>query len=151
MPKKQIKKRLIAPKVRLLLWIYLYGVKDESNWRSKLAKKMDYSEGSLDSQITDLLDKKFIESQNPNKKDPPYKITDEGKSFLNPLMFTTKIGTFISIWVAGWMVVYFLIFVSNPMLVMLSWFPLLLVSFIIFALILTFYPHILVRVGKKSF
>jgi hypothetical protein len=150
MPKTKIKKRLIAPKIRLLLWINLYGIKDESNWRSKLAKKIDYSEGSLDSHIKDLLDKKFIESLNPNKIDPPYKITEEGKSFLNPILFTTKIGVITTIWVTIWGVIYLLIF-NNPVLVMGSWFSLLLVSFIILSLVLAFFPHILVRVGKRSY
>jgi hypothetical protein len=39
MPKSPIRKRLIEPKVRLLLWIYLEGIKDENKWRSKMSKK----------------------------------------------------------------------------------------------------------------
>ncbi|MEM4703651.1 MAG: hypothetical protein QXJ02_01070 [Candidatus Bathyarchaeia archaeon] len=81
MSKKKVKKRLIEPKIRLLLWIYLYGIKDESNWLAKLAKKIDYSEGSLQTQIIDLQNKNLIESRNPKGEGPPYIITDEGKTF----------------------------------------------------------------------
>jgi hypothetical protein len=130
---------------------------DKLVWRQRrnqlalqTGKKIDYSEGSMDSHIKDLLDKKFIESLNPNKIDPPYKITEEGKSFLNPILFTTKIGVITTIWVTIWGVIYLLIF-NNPVLVMGSWFSLLLVSFIILSLVLAFFPHILVRVGKRSY
>jgi hypothetical protein len=38
---KKIKKRLIEPKIRLLLWIYLHSIKDESNWRARIAKEIE--------------------------------------------------------------------------------------------------------------
>ena len=47
MPKKKIKKRLIEPKVRLLLWISLYGIKDESNWLANIAKKSTIAREAL--------------------------------------------------------------------------------------------------------
>lgn len=72
------KKTLIEPKVRVLLWIYLYGVKNENNWLAKLAKVIDYSStGSLDALLTDLLDKNLIESYASDSKGPPYRVTEE--------------------------------------------------------------------------
>lgn len=151
MPKKKVKKRLIEPKVRLLLWIYLYGIKDESNWLAKLAKEIDYSEGSLQTQIIDLQNKNLIKSLNPKGEGPPYMITDEGKNFLKPITFTTRIGVTISIWVGLWAIIYYLSFLNQPTLVIVYWLPLLVVSFAIFALILVLYPHLLLRLGKISY
>lgn len=151
MPKKKVKKRLIEPKVRLLLWVYLHGIKDESNWLAKLAKEIDYSEGSLYTQILDLQNKNLIESYNPNGEGPPYRITEEGKSFLKPITFTMKIGMATSVWVTLWTVVYYLMFHGQPILMIAHWLPLLIVSFVIFALVLIFYPHLLLKLGKISY
>lgn len=151
MSKKKVKKRLIEPKIRLLLWIYLYGIKDESNWLAKLAKKIDYSEGSLQTQIIDLQNKNLIESRNPKGEGPPYIITDEGKTFLKPITFTTRIGVTTSIWVVLWGIIYCLSFLNQPTLMIVCWLPLLLVSFAIIALILVLYPHLLLRLGKMSY
>jgi len=151
MSKKKVKKRLIEPKVRLLLWIHLYGIKDESNWLAKLAKEIDYSEGSLQTQLIDLQNKNMIESLNPKGEGPPYRITDEGENFLKPITFTRKIGMAITFWVILWGIVYYLIFLNQPILMIFFWLPLLFVSFVILALILTFYPHLLLRLGKKSY
>ena len=151
MRRKKVKKRLIEPKVRILLWIYLHNVKDESNWLAKLAKEIDYSEGSLYTQIIDLQSKNLIESCNPNGKGPPYRITDEGKSFLRPILFTTKIGALTSVWTALWAIVYYLIFLNQPVLMIAYWLPLLIVSFAVLALVLIFYPHLLLKLGKISY
>jgi len=151
MRKRKIKKRLIEPKVRLLLWTYLHGIKDESNWLAKLAKEIDYSEGSTDTQLIDLLDKNLIESLNPNTGGPPYKITDEGKKFLQPILFVTKIGIVTSIWVGLWAIIYYLYFFNQPILMITSWLPLLVVGFVILALVLLFYPYLLLRLGKISY
>ena len=151
MPKKKVKKRLIEPKVRLLLWTYLHGIKDESNWLAKLAKEIDYSEGSLQTQIIDLQNKNLIESLNPKGDGPPYVITDEGKNFLKPISFTRKLGIVISIWVSLWSLIYYLIFLNQPILMIVYWLPLLLVSFVILTLVLVFYPYLLLRLGKISY
>jgi hypothetical protein len=151
MVQRKVKKRLIEPKVRLLLWVCLYGVRDESNWLAKLADRMDYSEGSLWTQLTDLLDKKLIESLNPETNGPPYKVTEEGKKFLQPILFTRNIGIVVSIWVGIWTIIYFLACLNQPYLMIIYWLPLLLVSFAILALVLIFYPHLLLKLGKVSY
>jgi hypothetical protein len=151
MVKKRIKKRLIEPKIRLLLWIHLRGIKDESNWRPRMSKIIDYSEGSLDTQLTSLLNSNLIKSLSLNVKDPPYEITDEGKKFLQPILFTSKIGMAVSLWVAAWGIIYFLAFLNNPVLMIVYWLPLLIVSFAVFAVILIFYPYLLLKLGKISY
>jgi len=151
MREREKRKTLIEPKVRLLLWVYLHGIKDESNWRSKLARKIDYGTGNLDLQINDLMDKNLIESCAQNSVDPPYKITEDGKRFLQPIMFTSKIGMFMGVWVSIWSVVYFLIFFNQPLLMMIYWLPLLIASFMMLAVVLIFYPYLLMRLGKISY
>jgi len=151
MTRRKVKKRLIEPKVRLLLWIYLYGIKDESNWLAKLADKLDYSEGSLWTQLTDLLDRKLIESLNPKTNGPPFKVTKEGKKFLQPILFTRNIGIVVSIWVGICTIMYFFMYFNQPILMIIYWVPLLLVGFVILALILVFYPHLLLKLGKISY
>jgi hypothetical protein len=151
MQKAKIKKRLIEPKVRLLLWIYLHGIKDESNWRGKIAKVIDYSETSLDTLLTDLVHKDLIESLNLSGQGPPYKVTDEGRRFLQPILFTNKIGMGISIWVALWAVIYYLEFLNQPIRMIVYWLPLILVSYAILALVLIFYPLLLLKLGKISY
>jgi len=151
MARRKVRKRLVEPKVRLLLWIYLYGVRDESNWLAKLADKMDYSEGSLWTQLTDLFDKKLIESLNPKINSPPYKVTEEGKKFLQPILFTRNIGMVVSIWVCVWTIIYFIVYLNQPLHMIVYWVPLLLVSFVILALVLIFYPHLLLKLGKVSY
>jgi hypothetical protein len=151
MARRKVRKRLVEPKVRLLLWIYLYGVRDESNWLAKLADKMDYSEGSLWTQLTDLFDKKLIESLNPKINGPPYKVTEEGKKFLQPILFTRNIGMVVSIWVCVWTIIYFIVYLNQPLHMIVYWVPLLLVSFVILALVLIFYPHLLLKLGKVSY
>jgi len=147
MPRRRIKKRLIEPKVRLLLWTHLHGIKNESNWLAKLADKMDYSEGSIDTQLADLLDKNMIESLNPDSRAPPCRITDEGKRFLQPILFTTKIGI-VTLWLSLWTVVYYVYYFNQPLLMIAYWLPLLLASFAILALVLLFYPYLLLKLGK---
>ena len=151
MRRRKVKKRLIEPKVRLLLWIYLYGIKDESNWLAKLADKLDYSEGSLWTQLADLLDKKLIESLNPKMNGPPFKVTKEGKKFLQPILFTRTIGIVVSVWVSICTILYFFMYFNQPVLMIIYWVPLLLVGFVILALILIFYPHLLLKLGKISY
>jgi DNA-binding transcriptional ArsR family regulator len=151
MVKSPIRKRLIEPKVRLLLWIHLHGIKDESKWRSKTAKIMDYSAGSVDNELSDLLDKGLIESLNRDGTSPPYRLTDEGKRFLSPILYTQKMGMFTGIWVAIWAVIFYILFHGQPVLMVVFWLPLLITSFVIMALILIFYPYLLVYGGKKSY
>ena len=148
---KKIRKRLIEPKVRLLLWIYLYGVKDESNYLAKLADKIDYSEGSIKSHLEDLLDKKFIVSLNSDRVSPPYKVAEDGKRFLKPILFVTRIGIAVTAWNALWALIFYYLYTNQPVLVLVSWFPLLLVSFAVFSIVLLFYPYIIVKFGKISY
>jgi predicted transcriptional regulator len=150
MTKKKNKKSLLEPKVRLLLWIYLRGISEKNNWRARIAKSIDYSKGNVNTQLIDLLDKDFIKSLNPNNKDPPYKITEKGKEFLQPILFTSKIGMVISLWVAIWAIIDYLEFVNQPVLMITYWLPLLIVSFAILALVLTFYPYLLLKLGETS-
>ena len=145
------RKRLIEPKVRLLLWIYLQGIKDEANWRSKISKIIDYSKGSTDSELSDMLDKGLIESLNRDGVSPPYRLTDEGQSFLRPILFTQKVGMFAGLWVSIWAVIYYAIFYNIPALMVAFWLPLLIATFIMLVIILIFYPHLLVYTGKRSY
>jgi hypothetical protein len=151
MSEKRIRKRLIEPKVRLLLWTHIHGIKNESNWLAKLAKEIDYSEGSVDTQLTDLLDKNLIESLNSNAVGPPYRVTNEGKKFLQPILFTTRIGAATTIWVGLWAVIYYSLFYSQPILMIAYWLPLLIVSFAILAVVLLFYPYLLLKLGKIGY
>ncbi len=145
------RKRLIEPKVRLLLWIYLHGIKDETNWLAKLSRAIDYGTGNIESQLEDLWHKNMIEGPTSITKGPPYRISEEGKKFLQPILFTMRIGMATSIWVALWAIIYFLVFLNQPILMIVFWLPLLIVSFIILALVLIFYPYILLRLGKISY
>jgi predicted transcriptional regulator len=151
MKRKKIKKSLIEPKVRLLLWIYFRGISEKDNWRTRLAKSIDYGKGNVDTQLVDLLDKGFIQSLNPNNKDPPYRITDEGKKFLQPILFTSRIGMAVSLWVAIWAIIDYLEFLNQPVLMITYWLPLLIVSFAILAVVLIFYPYLLLKLGKTSY
>jgi hypothetical protein len=151
MTRKKIRKRLIDPKVRLLLLVYLYGIKDESNWLTKLSGKIDYSEGSTQTQLIDLLNKNLIVTLDPNNGGPPYKITEDGKKFLQPILFTQKIGMAMTIWVSLWTVIDYIFYLNQPVLMLVSWLPLLIVSFVILALVLIFYPQMLLRLGKIGY
>ena len=145
------KKTLIEPKVRILLRIHLLGLSGKGNWRALLAKNIEYGKGNVSTQIIDLLDKNLIESLNPNKKDPPYKVTEEGRKFLEPILFTSKIGMWIGSWVAIWSVIYYVVFHDYPLIMITYWIPLLIFSFAALAFILIFYPYILLRSGKRSY
>jgi predicted transcriptional regulator len=151
MTKEKYKKSLLEPKVRLLLSIYLRGISEKNNWRARIAKSIDYGKGNVNTQLIDLLDKDFIESLNPNKKDPPYKITEKGKEFLQPILLTSKIGMVILFWVTVWAIIDYLEFLNQPVLMIIYWLPLLIVSFVILALVLAFYPYLLLRLGKTSY
>lgn len=151
MVKSPIKKRLLDPKVRLLLWIHLHGIKDKTNWRSKTSKIIDYSTGSTDKELLELLDKGLIESLNRDKVSPPYRVTDDGEVFLHPIMLTQKIGVFIGLWVALWTIIYFVFFYDIPILMVTFWLPLLVATFIMLVIVLIFYPHILVYQGKRRY
>ena len=145
------KKRLLEPKVRLLLWIHLRGIKSENNWRSKISKIIDYSTGSTDKELLDLLDKGLIESLNRDKVSPPYRVTDDGASFLRPILFTQKVGMFTGLWVALWTAIYFVFFYETPILMVIFWLPLLVATFIMLVIVLIFYPYILVYQGKRRY
>jgi DNA-binding transcriptional ArsR family regulator len=151
MVKSPIRKRLIDPKIRLLLWIHLHGIKDENTWRAKTSKILDYSKGSVDSELNDLLDKGLVESLNQDGISPPYRLTNAGKSFLGPILYTQRIGMFTGIWVSLWAAVFYALFYNQPLLMVVFWLPLLITSFIIMAVILIFYPYLLVYGGRRSY
>jgi hypothetical protein len=151
MKRKKNRKSLIEPKVRILLWIYLRGVSEKNNWRTRLAKSIDYGKGNVDTQLIDLWDKGLIESLNPDDKGPPYRITEEGKKFLQPILFTSKIGMAISLWVAIWAIIDYLEFLNRPVLMVIYWLTLLIVSFAMLAIVLIFYPYLLLKLGGTTY
>jgi len=151
MEKEKYKKTLIQPKVRLLLTIYLEGISGKGNWRKKVSESIEYGKGNVDTQLISLLDDKLIESLNLNKRDPPYRVTKEGKRFLQPILFTSKIGMAVALWVSMWAVIYYFEFQSQIIVMITFWLPLLITSFIILALVLIFYPYILLKAGKIGY
>jgi len=151
MEKEKYKKTLIQPKVRLLLTIYLEGISGKGNWRKKVSESIEYGKGNVDTQLISLLDDKLIESLNLNKRDPAYRVTKEGKRFLQPILFTSKIGMAVALWVSMWAVIYYFEFQSQIIVMITFWLPLLITSFIILALVLIFYPYILLKAGKIGY
>lgn len=152
MKKRKFKKTLIEPKVRLLLWIHLHGVKDESNYLAQLADKIDYSEGSIKSHLlSDLLDKGLIESLSPDKESPPFRTTKEAKKFLEPVFMVRKLG-YISLFylfsmfslLVGW-------YIYNPALLVLWWVPITIFGFLAICFVLVLYPQILLKLGKMAY
>jgi len=149
MKKRELKKTLIEPKVRLLLWIHLHGVKNESHYLAQLAEKIDYSGGSIRSHLLpDLLDKGLIESLNPDKESPPFRTTNEAKKFLEPVFMVRKLG-YISLFylfamfslLVGW-------YIYNPALLVLWWMPITIFGFAAICFVLVLYPQILLKLGK---
>jgi hypothetical protein len=145
---KKNKKTLIEPKVRLLLSIYLQGFPKKLNWQKKLVRNLDYGKGNISTQITSLLDDNFIESKNPNNVGPPYKVTSEGKKFLGPILFASKIGMFLGSYVSFWSVIIYLVYANQPLLQVTVIFPVVMVSFVVLAIVLIFYPYLLLKLGK---
>lgn len=148
---ERYKKTLIEPKVRLLLSIYFQGFPQRSGWRKKLQKELDYDKGNLSTQITSLLDDKLIESRNTDGISPPYKVTREGKRFLKPIIFPFQIGLFIIIWVATWSVIFYVLFNSQPLVLVSAFLLFMAVSFIAVAVALIFHPYVLLKAGKVSY
>lgn len=149
--KEKYKKTLIQPKVRLLLMIYLEGISGKGNWRKKVSQKIEYGKGNVDTQLISLLDAKLIESLNVNGRDPPYRVTREGKKFLQPILFTSKVGMAVALWVSIWAVIYYFEFQRQITLMVVFWLPLLATSFLILAFVLIFYPYILLKAGKIDY
>jgi hypothetical protein len=145
------KKTLIEPKVRLLLSIYLNDMSKKSNWRNKLEKDLACGKGNLSTYLTDLVDDGLIESQNPNGTDPPLKVTAQGKKFLGPIIFTSRIGMFILSWVGIWVALDYVIFAGQPVIVASIILPLIIFSFLALALILMLYPYLLLKGGKTHY
>ncbi|MDH7564118.1 MAG: hypothetical protein QHH24_04460 [Candidatus Bathyarchaeota archaeon] len=151
MSRKKARKTLIEPKVRLLLWIRLHGERDQSNYLAKLAKKIDYSEGSLSTLLNDLLAKGFIESLNPDQVSPPYRTTNEAKEFLEPIFLVRKIGyivaliTFLASSTIFWYHAY------APDLLFKWWLPVLVISFSPVVILLILYPNFILEMGKSSY
>lgn len=151
MKEKKVKKTLIEPKVRLLLWIHLHGVKDESNYLAKLAKKIDYSEGSIKSHlISDLLESKLIESLNPDKESPPYRTTREAKKLLEPIFLIRTIGLWFAIFVTVVLLSLFW-YIDRPALLVYWYLPCTVVGFVVLVVVLILYPQILLKFGKTAF
>lgn len=137
--------------MRLLLWIHLHGVKDESNYLAKLAKKIDYSEGSIKSHlIPDLLESNLIKSLNPDKVSPPYRTTNEAKKLLEPIFLIRTIGYWFAIF--GTVALLSLFFyIDRPALLVYWYLPFVVMGFEFLIIILILYPHILLRFGKIAF
>lgn len=146
------RKTVIAPKTRLLLEIALHGVEDTPDYLARLSRKIDYSAGSIKSQfLPDLLTNGFIESLNPDKQSPPYKITTKGREILEPIFLVRKIGywTLILTIVVISTLLYF--YIHNPLLLLQYWFPATLLGFLTISIVLILYPQIILKFGKKSF
>jgi DNA-binding transcriptional ArsR family regulator len=151
MKKRKVKKTLISPKVRLLLWVCLHGVEDESNYLAKLSDKLDYSEGSIKAHLIDLLDKGLIKSLNPDGVSPPYRGTSEAKKLLEPIFFVRKIGYFFAVFVSCTFLTLIGWYIHHLEFLMLYWVPLTLAGFVFLITILILYPYMLLKCGKIAF
>jgi hypothetical protein len=152
MKKKEFKKTLISPKVRLLLLIHLYGVKDESNYLAQLADKLDYSEGSIKSNlISDLLNKNLIESLIIDNESPPYRTTKEAKKFLDPIFFVRIMGIMFAIFVFAMFFELFYYYIDRTVLLIQLWLPAAIIGFGLLVSVLILYPNLLLRFGKIAY
>jgi hypothetical protein len=152
MSNREVKKTLIAPKVRLLLWIYLKKeIKDESNYLKKLADKIDYSEGSIKSHfIPELIRENLIESFSPDKISPPYRATDEAKKLLAPIFFVRTVGIWFTVVVAV-IVAAFPWYASNPSFLFYWYLPWVTGGFAFLLTVLILYPYFLLEAGRIAF
>jgi hypothetical protein len=143
------KKTLIEPKIRLLIRIYLHGVKDESNYLAKLAEEIGYEKGSLKSHLlTTLLDKNLIESTNPDRVSPPYQVTQEAKEILMPFLVIKWLGYASAIFEAVLLFSLFAFYIDNRPLLIFAWLPIAIVGFVILTICLILYPRFLLKLGK---
>lgn len=137
--------------MRLLLWIHLHEVKNESNYLAKLAQAIDYSEGSLKSHLLpDLLQRDLIESLNPDKVSPPYKTTNEAEKLLEPIFFVRKMGYLFIFFISAMSAALLSFYIYNPALLILWWLPLTALGFGLLIGALLLYPQILLKLGKKA-
>jgi hypothetical protein len=152
MSDRDVKKTLIDPKVRLLLWICLKKeIKDESNYLKKLADKIDYSGGSIRSHfIPELIRENLIESLSPDKRSPPYRATDEAKKLLAPIFFVRTVGILFTIFVAV-IVAALPWYVSNLSFLFYWYLPWITIGFAFLVIVLILYPYFLLKAGKIAF
>ena len=148
---ERYKKTLIEPKVRLLLSIYLQGYPHRSSWRKKIEKELDYDKSNLSNHLKELIYDELIESKNPDRISPPYKITTQGKRFLKPIIYPFKLGLFIMVWAACWSLFFYILYNGQPLMLALTFMIFILVSFIGVALILILQPYVLLKGGKISY
>ncbi len=148
---KRKKKTLVAPKMRLLLSIYLQGFPEKIGWRRKLQQNLGYEKGNLSTHLTDLLDENLIESRNQDKIGPPYIVTAEGKKLLTPIIFTQWFGMFMGIYVGACYGIFYILLRDQPLLVITLLFPMTLISVVVLSILLIFYPYILLKLGRKSY
>ncbi len=149
MLEERYKKTLIEPKVRLLLSIYLQGFPQRSSKRKKLENELSCDKGNLSKHITSLLHDNLIQSTNPDRVSPPYKVTKQGKKFLKPIILSFQIGLFIIIWAASWGTIFYVLYNSQPIMMAISFLVIILGGFVTAALILIFQPYVLLRVEKQ--
>lgn len=149
---KKIKKTIIPPKTRLLLEIALHGVEYESNYLKRLADKIDYSEGSIKSQLLpDLLNSGLIESLSPDKESPPYRVTKDGKDLLSPIFVVRTIGCSIGILLFTLLATLLYFYISRPLLLIQIWLPAAVAGFTACIFPLIYYPQLIMKFGKLSF
>lgn len=145
--KREIKKTLIPPKIRLLLEIYLHGVKDESNYLARLADKIDYSEGSTHAYIQYFLGTGLIESLGTGDN-PPYRATKDAKELLDPILFVRKLGFTLIFVVCIFFPCFVYYAVYDLMGLICRLFPSTLMILLMLSIILLYYPQLIVKFGK---
>ena len=116
-----------------------------------LANKLNYSKGSIKTNLVDLLNRGLIESLNSDGVSPPYKGTVEAKKLLEPIFFVRKIGYFFAVFVFGILLTLIGWYAYYLEFLVLYWFPLTLSGFIFLISILILYPYILLKLGKIAF
>jgi len=150
--KKKIRKTVIGAKTRLLLEIALHGVENTPDYLKRLSGKIDYSAGSIKSQfIPDLLSEGLIESLNPDKQSPPYKVTPKGREILGPIFLVRIIGYWVVVLTVVVISTLLYFYIWNPGLLLLYWFPSTVAGFAAISIVLILYPQIIMRFGKVAF
>jgi hypothetical protein len=148
--KRSPRKTLIDPKIRLLLLIYLNkGLKDDPVYLSKLARKLQYSEGSIKSHlIPELIRMRLIESSNVDGRNPPFRTTNRAKKVLAPFILVRNIALYFTalILVAAAALPFYAL---HPWALYYWFIPLITFGFALLIGVLFFYPDILLRSSRS--
>jgi len=145
--KREVRKTLISPKIRLLLEICLHGVKDESNYLASLSDKIDFSEGSTHGYLQYLLDTGLIESLGVGDN-PPYKATRDAKELLDPILFVRKLGFILILVVCVYSALFVFLWINDSPGLIYRWFPSTMSVLAALSLILIYYPQLILKFGK---